>query len=296
MFLAQFGHHIPRVRHQLGSPLRLGGRDYRVRGYLANRQSVTPGHEPHLMDPLARALATHPGPVVDVGANTGQTLMKVLSLDPDRTWLGIEPQIACCFWLQQFIADNALGQARILALALSDRDGMAAIRADGLFDEMAVLEATGNTADISGTGSTAEIPVVIRTGDGLLADLGLDDPGVIKIDVEGGELEVLKGFRQTLARARPALFFEVLPNFTGEDRLRVPPARAARNTARAGEILALLTGLGYAICQIDDRGARHPVAAFDLDDRAGFRGRDYVAVAGEAGEAARTALALDVSV
>lgn len=283
MSLVDLGHHIPRVRHQLGSPLRLGGREYRVRGYLANRQSVTLGHEPHLMGPLARALATHPGPIVDVGANTGQTLLKVLSLDPDRVWLGIEPQIACCFWLQQFLADNGLDQARILALALSDRDGMAAIRADGLFDEMAVLEAAAGAA---------EIPVVTRTGDGLLADLGLADPGVIKIDVEGGELEVLKGLQKTLARARPALFFEVLPNFTGEDRVPVPPARAAENTARAGEILALLTGLGYAVCQIDGQGATHALDAFDLDDRAGFRGRDYVAVAGEA---AGAVLPMDVS-
>ena len=269
MGLAQLSHHLPRVRHQLGKPLSLGGRDYRVRGYLANRQAVTLGHEPHLMAPLRRALAARPGAFVDVGVNTGQTLLKVLSIDPERAYLGFEPQIGCAFCVQQFLADNDLTQARVVPVALSDRDGMAGLHAAGLFDEMASLTKERGTM---------ELPVALRTGDAVLPELGVDAPGIIKVDVEGAELEVLRGLRKTLTRARPILFFEVLPNFTGEDRIPLPCDIASRNRQRAAEIWDLLTGLGFAIRQIDDLGEEHLIDGFELGDRTRFIGRDYVAV------------------
>lgn len=269
MQLTDLSHHIPRVRHQLGKPLQLGGLDYRVRGYLANRQAVTLGHEPHLMPPLRRALEACPGPFVDVGVNTGQTLLKVLAIDPDRSYFGFEPQIGCCFCVQQFITDNNLTHARIMPIALSDHDGMAGMHAEGLFDEMASLHKENRTT---------EAPVAVRKGDGVLHELGCLEPGLIKIDVEGAELEVLRGLGSTLARVRPILFFEVLPNFTGEDRIRVSTDIATENTRRASEIWALLTELGYTIRQIDNLGDENLISGFDLDDRMRFKGRDYIAV------------------
>ena len=110
MPLPRLSRHLPLLRHQMGRPLRLGDRDYRVRGYIANRQAVTLGHEPRLMAPLARALAAHDGPFVDIGVNTVQTLLKVLHLDPGRAYLGFEPQ-AGCFSVQQFLVDNGLDRA-----------------------------------------------------------------------------------------------------------------------------------------------------------------------------------------
>lgn len=50
-----------------------------------------------------------------------------------------------------------------------------------------------------------EISVLTRT----LDSFGLRDVGFIKIDVEGHELEVLKGARNTLLRERPVLLLEI---------------------------------------------------------------------------------------
>lgn len=55
------------------------------------------------------------------------------------------------------------------------------------------------------------IPVPIRTGDELAVDTGLA-PDVIKVDVEGAELQVMQGFAGLLAAGRlRAIFIEVHP-------------------------------------------------------------------------------------
>jgi len=66
-----------------------------------------------------------------------------------------------------------------------------------------------------------------------LDDLHLDDVGLVKIDVEGHELAVLRGAADTLTRNRPAVLVEAVE---AEERHH-PNAVAA--------ITELLTGLGY---------------------------------------------------
>ncbi|HEX5574272.1 MAG TPA: FkbM family methyltransferase, partial [Gemmatimonadales bacterium] len=70
----------------------------------------------------------------------------------------------------------------------------------------------------------ADVPVTMRRVDSIVEDLKLG-PTVMKIDVEGFELEVLKGARDTLENHGCALFIEVHPYQLGlsggsEDSLR----------------------------------------------------------------------------
>mgnify|MGYP000951908318 CR=1 FL=1 len=48
--------------------------------------------------------------------------------------------------------------------------------------------------------------IEIKTGDALLADQQVD---FIKIDVEGMEIDVIEGLRQTIARCKPRIFVEI---------------------------------------------------------------------------------------
>jgi Methyltransferase FkbM domain len=73
------------------------------------------------------------------------------------------------------------------------------------------------------------LKVVLRSLDSLAAEHCLDRIDLIKIDVEGGERQVLDGARATLARFRPALVLET-GHEAGDDR------QAVRD---------LLGGLGY---------------------------------------------------
>ncbi len=44
--------------------------------------------------------------VLDVGANVGQTLLKVKSCSAERTWIGFEPNSTCVMYLERLIAVN----------------------------------------------------------------------------------------------------------------------------------------------------------------------------------------------
>ncbi|MBW1599050.1 FkbM family methyltransferase [Streptomyces sp. JJ38] len=86
----------------------------------------------------------------------------------------------------------------------------------------------------------------LRVGTVSVDGLGLEDVRLIKIDVDGGELAVLRGAARTIERDRPALLVEL------ETRVQPP-----------GPVLELLAGHGYAGWVLP---AAHwiPLAAFDL--------------------------------
>lgn len=60
---------------------------------------------------------------VDVGVNLGQKLGSILSIDPDRDYLGFEPQVAACFYVQSLIRNNDIARAKVLPVGLSDLNG-----------------------------------------------------------------------------------------------------------------------------------------------------------------------------
>lgn len=74
-----------------------------------------------------------------------------------------------------------------------------------------------------------------------LDDLGIEHVTLAKIDVEGHELEVLRGARETFTRDKPVLIVEV---WTAEHR-----PGAAENKA---QVLALLAEYGYSVEPIND--------------------------------------------
>jgi hypothetical protein len=67
--------------------------------------------------------------------------------------------------------------------------------------------------------------------------------GIIKIDVEGAELYVIKGMSGIIERDRPFLLLEVLPAYTENSEY---PGRIARQN----EIIKYLDGINYSVFSI----------------------------------------------
>jgi FkbM family methyltransferase len=273
MIVGSVAAHFARIRLQIGQPVVVGGSRFKSRGYFSNRLALETGHELHLVSVYGRILAAHKGAVVDVGANLGQTLAKVLALDPSRAYVGFEPQVACCFFVDQFLKDNALSNCKILPVALSDTNGIGIIHATDPYDVMASLRDEHACARQYRHQSF----VPLRKGDDILDELGVKDIALIKIDVEGFELQVLKGLRHRLAAQKPVLVFEVLPNFEGTQRTMLSESKRKEASANAEGIYQFLTELDYRVSQIDQHGAECPIDRFNLDDPEHFFGADYLA-------------------
>lgn len=262
------------MQFQLGKRLALGPRQYRLRGYCANRFASGFHHEPHLLPVLERVLSGSKGAFVDIGVNVGQTLTKVLTLDPTRRYVGFEPQIACCFFVDQFLRDNDITHAHVLPMALYDANRVCLLYSNNEYDEMASL-----VGEIDGSGrkrqSICHVPC--RIGDEVFDELGLNDIAVIKIDVEGAELQALTGLAQTLKRRRPVIIFEVLPNFYGALKVLKTEEMCARNSFTADRLYAFLSEAEYEIRQLTSNGEERAVQRFNLNDLSGYLGSDFIA-------------------
>lgn len=157
--------------------------------------------------------------VLDVGANVGYytLLASVLVGDAGRVH-AFEPEPRNAGFLRRHVSINRRGNVRVEQAALSDRAGTAR------FD----------FGSGSGTGHLAEAGALeVRTLrlDDYCAEHGLA-PDAVKIDVEGAEMSVLEGARETFARHRPILFLST---------------HGAEVHAAS---LAFLRGLGYAVSPI----------------------------------------------
>lgn len=157
--------------------------------------------------------------VLDVGAHVGYytVLAAVLAAESGRVH-AFEPNPRNADFLRRHVRINALANVRVEQAGVSDRAGTARFGFG-----------TG-----SGTGHLAEGGAIeVRTIrlDDHCAEHGLA-PTAVKIDVEGAEVSVLAGARETLERHRPVIFLST----------HGPDVHAAS--------LAFLRGLGYRVSPI----------------------------------------------
>ncbi|WP_118915601.1 FkbM family methyltransferase [Mycobacterium shigaense] len=195
---------------------------------------------------------------VDIGADVGQFTIAMLSAS--RSVIAFEPRPAQARKLATMF--GAVGAAvRIEPVALSDKPGVTAMRVVESEPGRSTIDTGNALSDVSG-GDVQTIDVPVKR----LDDLGLDDIGLIKIDVEGHELAVLHGAVDTIARNRPAILVE---------------AEERHHPGAVGELARLLAELGYAgYFDLDDE--RRPIAEFDPAQHqdpanAGRREDDWVA-------------------
>jgi FkbM family methyltransferase len=185
---------------------------------------------------LARLLPSRPGTFVDIGANVGLYLIWLKSIDENREYIGFEPNPACYFYLQELMRCNQFAASSVFPLALSDDRALSTFFARRLGDKMGSLRADHRVEKER----PYSFNVLTEPGDPVFDDLDLATISAIKIDVEGLELQVLRGLAATLERYRPVVICEVLapapdrPGF-GDRRQNIE------------ELLSLAEGIGYRL-------------------------------------------------
>lgn len=229
----------------------LNGRRYKVRPAQFNRlviEASRNNYELEMKSLFQRELKNTQGYFIDVGANFGQTLISVLAIDPQIPYLGIEPQPGCASSVLQFIVDNSLPNHRLVCCCLSDGSGLVNL---GFSREGDVRASFVDEFRPQGTFKNSLLSPTI-SGDQLLKEAGVTIVSLIKIDVEGAELEVLRSFRQTLINLKPTITFEILPNVLVGSGAQLPQEVIDVRRRREADITAFFHDVGYETFLLDE--------------------------------------------
>jgi FkbM family methyltransferase len=141
---------------------------------------------------------------IDVGANIGYyTLLASRIVGSDGRVVAIEPLPRNITFLERHIRLNDAGNVMVVPLACSDTSGQATFHEGA----NAALGRLASRSPIEAVNGRAR-EIVTSTLDDIVRRYGLQ-PDMIKIDVEGAELAVLEGARDTIAAAAPILVLSV---------------------------------------------------------------------------------------
>lgn len=149
--------------------------------------------EDQMMDAVIRRLLQPTSVCIDVGAHIGSMTHLFRQLAPEGAHVAVEAEPVKAAWLRKAFPDLTIAET-----AVSDSEG------EVTFYEN--LDRPGFSSLSARAGRVQEITVPCTTLDKLLAER--DRVDLMKIDVEGFELNVIRGAREVIARLKPILIFE----------------------------------------------------------------------------------------
>jgi FkbM family methyltransferase len=187
--------------------------------------------EPWMSTLLIHILKKKKGVFIDIGVNLGQTLAKVKAIEPDRPYIGFEPNPNCFLYLHYFIADNNWKNLRIFPFALGSLPDIVNIifnSSNPIDPSASVIEGLRDPAKIS-----AQCPITIMPIELALKQFDpVSNYAIIKIDTEGSELEVLQSIEYILSNHNPILLIEFLPIYNQANLFRLQRTRLAEELLR----------------------------------------------------------------
>jgi FkbM family methyltransferase len=137
---------------------------------------------------------------VDIGAHKGEILDVFIANSPAGKHTGFEPIPNLCLSLKE----KYQGKADIFPFALSDEIGTTTFNL--VLDDPAYSGLKQRRYKTENP-RIETIPVEVRTLDGVMAARDFK-VALMKIDVEGGELGVMRGAQEILTKDKPILIFE----------------------------------------------------------------------------------------
>jgi FkbM family methyltransferase len=178
---------------------------------------------------------------VDAGANEGlYTLFGARRVGPQGRVLSVEPSTREFERLKSNVAANRLGNVLLVRAALSDRVGTAMLQvAENRHSGQNTLGSFAYAIQLYEQSETDVIPL-----DVLCKRHGIDRIDVLKMDVEGAELSILRGATSMLRRHPPIILFELFNRSLHQQQ------------ASTQEVVDLLLALDYKLYVFDEATAR----------------------------------------
>ena len=161
--------------------------------------------------------------VYDLGANVGYyTLQASVLAGPQGKVFAFEPLPRNLEYLRRHLALNRIENAVVIDAAVADRSGTVRFEED----------ASTSKGRIGAQGGLEVRAIAL---DDWIDQGKLPPPNLLKIDIEGAELQALQGARKALSRTHPTIFLSTHSGKVHKD------------------CLAFLGSLGYRVVSIDGR-------------------------------------------
>ncbi len=191
-----------------------------------------------MCDLIRYSLSVKEGIFMDVGVNVGQTLIKLRAVDEKRPYVGFEPNPECNHYFNQLVKINKFKDVDLIPVGLFDRDTILTLK---LYSD-SLVDSSASVIDNFKAGAIyykMNVPVFEYSH---ISNVQKQPAiAVIKIDVEGAELEVLTSLKVSIFENKPIIFFEILPAYNKDFSMRME---------RQNKIGMLLKDLGYDILRI----------------------------------------------
>lgn len=217
------------------------------------RAAVQKSHSGEIIDAINKEInKDKPTVIWDIGANIGAISLPILNKNINTVSYMFEPNAKVAGRLigNVFLNPHLVERTKIINVALSETNGL-------------VNFYVGNTpknSGMSGLGHSPDrysFPVTLQsyTGDKLISDGICESPDIIKIDVEGFEINVLKGLIMTLSNYHPKIIFE-------HSIFRLKEANQTNSA-----VTDFLRSIGYELFRLDNN---KPVSADDIGQDGDF--------------------------
>lgn len=227
-------------------------------------------HEPWLLKVFDRIEVETDGSFIDIGVNLGQTLLKVQRYYPELSYIGFEPNPHCCAYVDRLMELNGFERVRIIPCAISNSSGVSQFVNKGrLGTRGALINSASSVKEMFDRTTT----VVSIAGDEISESVLVNPIKIIKIDVEGSELYVVKGLLQTIRAHKPYIIVEILPPSYAHG---VATSEYEEAVDRAIELLAILHDLGYSGARIRRDGELVGIEQTNVDQQGLDLSYDYL--------------------
>jgi len=197
------------------------------------------GNELWMIDLLKIVVQINGDKFVDVGANIGQTLLKIKSVKEDINYIGFEPNPSCVHYTNKLIKSNKFKNVILFPFGIFSKTEQRPL--NFYYDD----DVDSSASIITGFRDTK----VVRQEYISLFDIkdikdsvDLGGMSILKIDVEGSELEVIESFKAEIKASMPFIIMEILPVYSLNDN----PYRYSRQN----EIQRILRQLDYTIFRV----------------------------------------------
>lgn len=205
--------------------------------------------EPWLGITIKKLYDLKKGAFIDVGVNVGQTLLQWKALNYQDAYYGFEPNPVCCAYVMELIKQNCFSNCTLFPVGLSNKNEVLVLFVSGSLDSSAsIIEGFRNPNYYA-----MQFKAAVFKGDDLLTQSVNEAISIIKIDVEGAELEVLLGIKFTIQKYRPFILCEILPIYDDTDEI------GRFRKSRQDTVLKIMKKHGYQMYRIFKSGKFMPL-------------------------------------